>query len=144
MTDEADWIEWHGGACPVHKHSRPTVRMRNGVVRSSRYAESWTWDHIGSAPEWQIVAYIPEQDFVSEEHRKAEQDVLTWQTKALVYGKRLQVIEAVLHEFLGAAKYEPRSASVEKLVGWDKIKLRRAEACARAILQDDQYEPDTY
>ena len=47
-----DWIEWHGGECPVGEDVLVEVKMRYGDVIRGR---SWDWKHHGHALD--IIAY---------------------------------------------------------------------------------------
>lgn len=48
------WIKWHGGECPVPLDQEVMVKLRNGVVRGSRPAVTFRWDH---ADNFDIVEY---------------------------------------------------------------------------------------
>lgn len=52
---EPEWIEWHGGECPVPAGSDCEVRFRDGETRRDTEPEEWQWRHIQHAHD--IVAY---------------------------------------------------------------------------------------
>lgn len=59
MTNEPDWIDWHGGECPVPAETQVEVRFRRGNVLSAD-AEYWgppgcNWTHHDN--EADIVAF---------------------------------------------------------------------------------------
>lgn len=58
---EDDWIEWHGGECPVAGDARVTVKLRDGWVLHDDdpedRADGWNWQHDCSPID--IVAYRP-------------------------------------------------------------------------------------
>lgn len=50
-----DWIEWHGGECPVPAGERIDIRFRGGTYEDYQPSEGWRWTHVGGA--YDIVAY---------------------------------------------------------------------------------------
>jgi hypothetical protein len=61
-----EWIEHHGGHCPVPENSWPTVKLRNGES-GEHFAFNLIWEHDGRGDD--IVAYKPE---MSRELEKPE------------------------------------------------------------------------
>lgn len=60
----SDWIEWHGGECPVPPDTRVLFRVRNGVGEKGK-AGSLAWDHLGAKHQdgWSdIIAYRTVKD----------------------------------------------------------------------------------
>ena len=52
---EPEWIEWHGGECPVAPETRVEVKFRSGECNSKFKAGTWNWKHSGWASD--IIAY---------------------------------------------------------------------------------------
>jgi len=50
-----DWIEWHGGECPVDRNVRADIRLSNGDTETGVLARSFFWGraYLGS----DIIAY---------------------------------------------------------------------------------------
>lgn len=49
-----EWIEWHGGECPVPAYASGRVKLRGGVVSSGSLC-GLDWSHNGKS--WNILAY---------------------------------------------------------------------------------------
>ncbi|MDR7257757.1 hypothetical protein J2X47_001937 [Sphingomonas sp. BE270] len=59
MTQEAGWIEWAGGECPVEARTSVVCKLRNGHVMRRAMAKARDWRHSRSA-HWDyadIIAY---------------------------------------------------------------------------------------
>jgi hypothetical protein len=53
-----DWINWHGGQCPVSPESIVEVRTRRGAVYGPKRAKRVDWKHRGEPiAHFDIVAY---------------------------------------------------------------------------------------
>lgn len=52
---EPEWIEWHGGACPVPKGTDVEIMFADGDVVRDGDPHDWDWRHIGRMGD--IVAY---------------------------------------------------------------------------------------
>lgn len=52
----SDWIEWHGGQCPLPAGTQFEYRLRNGGTGEPLWnPTAWNWGHDGG--EYDIVAY---------------------------------------------------------------------------------------
>ncbi len=74
MKDKDDWIEWHGGECPVPAGTLIDVRFRDGDVLERVMSDGWRWSAEGLKAD--IVAYRiskpaepPAPDTSAEENR---------------------------------------------------------------------------
>lgn len=58
-TDENDWIEWHGGECPVPPKTIVLVRFQfnNTLARRPRFADRYNWNWPYPESGGNIVAY---------------------------------------------------------------------------------------
>ncbi len=43
-TEPGDWVEWHGGECPVVEGTKVKVKLRSGEINSDR-ATWYDWKH---------------------------------------------------------------------------------------------------
>lgn len=60
-ANAANWINWHGGKCPVPSLTLVSVRFRTGKGSSgSASARAFRWDHMRLGGD--IVAYRVEQE----------------------------------------------------------------------------------
>lgn len=55
MSEEADWIEWKGGQCPVKPGTKIDIKMRNGDVAPTCRPAHLAWSHAMGALD--IIAY---------------------------------------------------------------------------------------
>lgn len=56
VAEVADWIDWHGGDCPVPRGTVVSVRLRGGGEATRlTYPEALVWSHIFEPHD--IVAY---------------------------------------------------------------------------------------
>ena len=60
---ENEWIEWRGGACPVHETARVSIRFGNGEIHTNKRPGGLRWDWMwrGKAG-GDIVAYKIERE----------------------------------------------------------------------------------
>ena len=50
-----DWIEWHGGECPVAADTKVEVKFSDGIMDDAENADFWTWPHYVHGRD--IIAY---------------------------------------------------------------------------------------
>lgn len=87
------WIEWGGGACPVHGTVYVDVKLRSGHVTTERRAYSLDWNHYTPDGDGAIISYRPHRDINSRTNDdRLEQDLnecigqnvaLAWNGKGL-------------------------------------------------------------
>lgn len=53
---EPEWIDWHGGECPVPAGTWVEVRLRAGVTDIDA-ADNYSWWQTGGAAPWHVIAY---------------------------------------------------------------------------------------
>jgi hypothetical protein len=54
---EPEWIDWHGGECPVPEGTRVEVRFRIEQTAERSDPENWRWDHRPEGGGGDIIAY---------------------------------------------------------------------------------------
>jgi hypothetical protein len=59
IDPDGEWIEWHGGECPVAPSTLVNVRLRDGTLSDAkRKASAYTWAHtFSNSGPFNIIAY---------------------------------------------------------------------------------------
>ena len=57
VNEVNEWIEWHGGKCPVPTYATVEVKLRDDIVCPPERADAYYWDHRGDESYADIVAY---------------------------------------------------------------------------------------
>lgn len=52
---DGEWVDWHGGECPLNKRDHARVRYRDGEIFRWARPDYLRWHHIGTSGD--IVAY---------------------------------------------------------------------------------------
>lgn len=128
------FIRHDGGECPVPGDSRPDVMHANGRITSGALANDWGselgdwWKHMRYT-EWNIIAYLPDPNYVPLIDRQARAEKLVAALKPFAEAweiamQKVDLSKSTLGDISAIAKHHANGADYKvasaALAEWEK------------------------
>ncbi|CAB4131999.1 SaV-like [uncultured Caudovirales phage] len=147
MKDEPnDWIEWHGGKCPIKDGEIFDVKLRSGDILSRWSAESVFWDWGAESVFWERKLSFGSYDIVAYRIIKEPEQCSSLQKQC--GGTHYKDMKIQPFEYIHANKIPFAEGSVIKYVSRWRAKggiedLKKARHFLDLLIEAEQNEPNT-